>query len=312
MTAPGSRPSPGQVPAPRLEEVSPGIYAYLQPDWSWSLSNTGFIVGKRGVIAVDACSTASRTQAFADAIRRVSQAPVRALVNTHHHGDHTFGNYRFPGAAIIAHEKCRQRVLELGLAPMNLPPVGNWGDLELDPPLVTFEERLTLWADDLRLEVLFVGPAHTSNDVVVWVPERRVLFAGDIVFKGCTPFVLEGCIWHYFETLERLRGLGAEVIVPGHGEVCGPEALDEVEGYLRMVQERARELYEAGVRDPLEGARQIELGRYGEWGESERIVGNLARAFSELRGEPPCHPIDPFWVAGLMEQYLGRPLVSKA
>ena len=304
--------APGQAPAPRLEEVSPGIYAYLQPDWSWFLNNTGFIVGKRGVIAVDACATASRTQAFADAIRRVSQAPVRALVNTHHHGDHTFGNYRFPGAAIIAHEKCRQRVLELGLAPMNLPPVGNWGDLELDPPLVTFEERLTLWADDLRLEVLFVGPAHTSNDVVVWVPERRVLFAGDIVFKGCTPFVLEGCIWHYFETLERLRGLGAEVIVPGHGEVCGPEALDEVEGYLRMVQERARELYEAGVRDPLEGARQIELGRYGEWGESERIVGNLARAFSELRGEPPCHPIDPFWVAGLMEQYLGRPLVSKA
>jgi cyclase len=303
---------PAQAPPPQLQEVSPGIYAYLQPDWSWFLNNTGFIVGRRGVIAVDACATAARTQALVEAIGRISRAPVRALVNTHHHGDHTFGNYRFPGAAIIAHHRCREHVLQVGLRVTSLVQGVEWGDLEVDPPLVTFEERLTLWADDLQLEAIFVGPAHTSNDVVVWVPERRVLFTGDIVFKGCTPFVLEGCIWHYFQTLQRLRELGPEVIVPGHGPVCGPEALDEVEGYLRFLQERAQEAFQAGIRDPLEAARQIDLGPYAQWGERERIVGNLARAFSELRGEPPCHPLGLADIAAQMQQYLGHPLRSLA
>ncbi len=303
---------PERAPPPRLEEVSPGIYAYLQPDWSWFLNNTGFVVGRRGVIAVDACATAARTQAFLEAIGRVSRAPVRAVVNTHHHGDHTFGNYRFPGAAIIAHERCREHVLAVGLRVTALVQGVEWGDLEVDPPFVTFQERLTLWADDLRLEAIFVGPAHTSNDVVLWVPERKVLFTGDIVFKDCTPFVLEGCIGHYFETLRLLRELGPEIIVPGHGPVCGPEALDEVEGYLRFLQERAQEAFRAGVTDPLEAARQIDLGPYAEWGERERIVGNLARAFSELRGEPPCHPLDIAAIAAQMQQYLGQPLRSLA
>ncbi|MCS7276500.1 MAG: MBL fold metallo-hydrolase [Dehalococcoidia bacterium] len=304
--------TPGRAPAPQLQEVSPGIYAYLQPDWSWFLNNTGFIVGRRGVIAVDACATAARTQALAEAIGRISRAPVRALVNTHHHGDHTFGNYRFPGAAIIAHELCRRHVLEVGLRVTALVQGVEWGDLEVDPPFVTFQDSITLWADDLRLEVIYVGPAHTSNDVVVWVPERRVLFAGDVVFKGCTPFVLEGCIGHYFETLDRLRELGPEVVVPGHGPVCGPEAFGEVEGYLRFLQERAREALRAGITDPLEAARQIDLGPYAEWGERERIVGNLARAFSELRGEPPCHPLDTPAIVAQMQQYLGQPLRSLA
>jgi len=239
-------------------------------------------------------------------------APGGAGANPHHHGDRPFGNYRFPGAAIIAHERCREHVLAVGLRVTALVQGVEWGDLEVDPPFVTFQDRLTLWADDLRLEAIFVGPAHTSNDVVLWVPERKVLFTGDIVFKDCTPFVLEGCIGHYFETLRLLRELGPQVIVPGHGPVCGPEALDEVEGYLRFLQERAQEAFRAGVTDPLEAARQIDLGPYAEWGERERIVGNLARAFSELRGEPPCHPLDIAAIAAQMQQYLGQPLRSLA
>jgi cyclase len=93
----------------KLQQVSEGIYAYLQPDGSWHLNNTGFLASRDGVISVDATSTERRTRAYLDAIAAVTREPVRTLVNTHHHGDHTHGNYLFGGATIVGHERCLRR-----------------------------------------------------------------------------------------------------------------------------------------------------------------------------------------------------------
>src|SRR5664279_3850965 len=94
--------------------VSDGIYAYIQADGTWWINNTGFLVGTRGVISVDACSTTARTSAYLDAIGKVTDQPVRTLINTHHHGDHTFGNYLFSGASIVGHDGVRESLLEWG------------------------------------------------------------------------------------------------------------------------------------------------------------------------------------------------------
>ena len=77
---------------PQTCEVSPGVYAYIQPDGTWWINNTGFLTGPQGVISIDSCATRRRMQAYLDAIAGVTRAPVRAVINTHHHGDHTFGN----------------------------------------------------------------------------------------------------------------------------------------------------------------------------------------------------------------------------
>jgi len=92
---------------PEVQEVSPGIYAYLQPDGTWWINNTGFLVGPQGVISIDSCSTERRTRAYQAAIAAITRSPVRAVINTHHHGDHTFGNCMFPAAAIIGQERAR-------------------------------------------------------------------------------------------------------------------------------------------------------------------------------------------------------------
>lgn len=94
-------PASDEIPAPTLEEVSDGIFAYVQLDGSWGLNNAGFFVGKQAVTVVDTCFTEARTRAFVDAIESVTGLPMRTLVNTHHHGDHTHGNYLLPGATII-------------------------------------------------------------------------------------------------------------------------------------------------------------------------------------------------------------------
>ena len=101
-----SRTSDIKVPGPpETQEVADGIWAYIQPDGTWWINNTGFLTGPQGVISIDACSTERRTRAYQAAIAAVTRAPVRAVVSTHHHGDHTFGNCLFPGAALIGHER---------------------------------------------------------------------------------------------------------------------------------------------------------------------------------------------------------------
>ena len=279
---------------PRVEEVSDGVHAYIQPDGTWWINNTGFLVGGKGVVSVDACSTERRTRAYLDAIGAVTRLPVRTLVNTHHHGDHTYGNYLFSGATIVGHEGTRTGVQQWG-KPWDEPvwTKVDWGDIELEPPFLTYREGVTLWVDDLRCEVTHVGTAaHTTNDSIVWLPERRVLFSGDLLFNGGTPFLLQGSVAGIITVLEDIvKPLGAETIVPGHGPVAGPEVIDAVLSYARFVQRTAAEAKAAGLT-PLDAARQTDLGEFADLRDSERLAGNLHRAYAELDGAEPGAQLD--------------------
>jgi cyclase len=297
------------VGEPVVHEVSTGIYAYVQPDGSWFLNNTGFLVGRDGVVSIDTTSTERRTRAYLEAIARVTNRPIRTLVNTHHHGDHTHGNCLLPLATIVGHPLCRDEILGFPMP----PPRGiwhdpEWGDLQPNPPFLTFEDHVTLWVDDLRVELHYIGtPAHTTNDVVAWIPERSVLFTGDLIFVGGTPFVPMGSISGSLVALERVRAFGARTLVPGHGPVSGPEVIQPVEDYLRFVRDTARAGKAAGL-SPLELARQTDLGRFAELTDAERIVGNLHRAYAELDGAAPGAPIDVISALQDMVTYHGGPL----
>jgi cyclase len=257
---------------------------FRQPDGTWFINNTGFLVASGGVTSIDTCSTERRTRDYLAAIARVSPAPVRTLINTHHHGDHTHGNCFLPGATIVGHDRCRDEVLAFGLP--HFPGIFSdvdWGEIRVAPPFLTYSEGVTLYCDDLRCEVRYVGtPAHTSNDSIVWLPDRSVLFCGDLIFNGGTPFLLMGSVAGAIEVLQDvIRPLSPQVIVPGHGDVCGPEAIDDALGYLRFVQETAQRGKAAGL-SPLAAARDTDLGQYAGLGDPERIVGNLHRAYADL------------------------------
>ena len=304
-------PEGAEVPDPFLEEVSPGIYAYIQLDGSWGLNNAGFIVGEDAVTVIDSCFNEKRARAYNAAIASVTSLPVRTLVNTHHHGDHTNGNYLSPQATIIGHEQCREWMINTAVSSnrhAGLFPDVEWGDIEIAPPFVTFEDRLNIYVGDLKVEAKFVGPAHTTNDVILWIPERKLLFSGDIIFNGGTPFVSMGSLAGSLRALEEIRALGAEKIVPGHGLVCGAEQIDVQVAYLRFLQEVARNGFDAG-QTPLEAAMATELGQFASLTDPERLAGNLHRAYSEIRGEPFGTTLDlPTVVADMMAYNGGNPV----
>ncbi|MDV6014292.1 MBL fold metallo-hydrolase [Haloechinothrix sp. LS1_15] len=300
---------------PYTQTLAGGVVAYVQPDGTWFLNNTGIIVGDDAVAMIDHAGTEQRGRALMDTVARLGEGrPVRSLVNTHHHADHTFGNYLVPPeTAIIGHELCREEVIATGTAVTAFFEGPEWGDITIRPPEVTLTEALTIHAGDTRIELRHFGtPAHTTNDVVAHLPEHGIAFCGDLLFSGGTPFAVQGSISGWLATLDDLARLDAPVLVPGHGPVGGPERIDEVRRYLEFVAEAAADAYERGLT-PLEAARELDLAEFAALADAERIVGNLHRAYAEI--DDPDHPGKPLplpEIVGDMRAYLGGPLRSKA
>jgi cyclase len=296
-----------------LQEVGDGVFAYIQPDGSWFINNTGFVVGSSSVISIDACSTERRTRAFREQISAITPAPVTTLVNTHNHGDHTYGNSLIGAATIVGHEKCRTQIIKNGL-PANagiFEPI-EWGDLALAPPTVTFDDRIRLWSDDRPVELSYVGQAaHTTNDILIWLPDQQVLFCGDLLFNGGTPFLLSGSVTGAIDVLTNvLAPIPAKTIIPGHGAPCDRALIATIVDYLKFVLATARSGRDASL-SPLEVACETDLGEYTPWLDSERIVGNLHRAYADL--DPASPDVDMATALTDMVTYNGgKPLSCSA
>ncbi|GAA0896606.1 MULTISPECIES: MBL fold metallo-hydrolase [Streptomyces violaceusniger group] len=277
---------------PHLREVAEDVYAYIQPDGGWCLNNAGLITSGGRSALIDTAATEARTRALREAVAAITTRAPRFVVNTHPHGDHTFGNRFFADeAVIVSHEGTRA---EMDLAQLHLTglwPEVCWGDVSVELPSLTYRGVLTLHLGDTQAELMHLGTAHTRNDTVVWLPRQRVLFTGDVVMSGATPFCLTGSISGSLDVIGHLRSLNPESVVSGHGPVGGAELLDETAGYLRYVQRLAADGTAAGLT-PLEVAREAGAGPYAGLLDSERLVPNLHRAYAEAGGAEPGHWMD--------------------
>ncbi|WP_137988258.1 MBL fold metallo-hydrolase [Streptomyces vilmorinianum] len=300
----GARTGTRSTVPPELTEVADGVFSYVQPDGGWCLNNAGLVVSGDRAALVDTAATEARARALREAVLSVAPAAPQVLVNTHFHGDHTFGNFVFPESLVVGHERARTEMTEAGLHLTGLWPDVEWGDLELVPPALTFRDRLTLHIGEKTAELLHLGPAHTSNDTVLWLPAARVLFTGDLVMNGVTPFCPMGSVAGSLEALDTMRALAPEVVVTGHGPVAGPGVFDETEGYLRLLQDLAQQGLAEGL-DPVELARRTDLGGYARWLDAERLVPNLFRAYAEEQGEPRGSRVDMSDLFARMVEYHG-------
>ena len=287
-----------------LEEIAKDIYACLQDDMGIGGNNTGF-VNLGGGLVIDTFYDLSRTRQMIELLKTVSSEPARRLVNTHHNGDHTWGNQLFQDAEIIAHRLCSEEIekeKKLNLPalfhtwmqrPKAIPPgmeqfidalrKFDFSGIELTLPNRLVEDRLDLELDGHPCQLIYVGPAHTSGDVIVNLPDHRVIFAGDIVFCQCTPIGWEGTHNKWIEALDIMLSFEPEVVVPGHGPLCGVDEVKELRAYFEFVYSEARRFFDEGL-DPLEASKKIDLGSYAEWAEPERLFFNVNRAYREFRG----------------------------
>lgn len=304
-----------------LHEVADGVFAWLQPDGGWGWSNAGLLRGDGASLLVDTLFDLDLTRAMLDAMAPVtSTAPIRTLVNTHANGDHCYGNQLVTGAEVVTSAASAREMealppsalalltgLDLG-EPANRYVRDAFGPFTFDgiePPHPdrTFSGTLSLAAGDRPVELIEVGPAHTAGDVIVHLPDAGTVLTGDILFVNGTPIVWDGPIQNWLDACDRILDLACEVIVPGHGPLTDADGVRAVADYLRFVREEATIRWRAGMTAP-DAARDIDLGPYGAWGESERIAINVDAVYREL---DPGHE-SPGVVAlfGLMGELAGR------
>ena len=309
-----------------LREIATDVYACLQEDRGLGTSNSGF-VNRGGGLVVDTFWDLPHTHQLVETYARVWKGPARRVVNTHHNGDHCWGNQLFAGAEIIGHRRCAAAFTKESPATMQMlrnaadsanPAVAalskalaawDFSGIELRPPTTVVDEELRLELDGIRVHLRYVGPAHTAGDVIVHLPEQRVVFTGDVLFRLCTPIGWEGTFDRWIAALNEIIALDPQVIVPGHGLLCGVEGPREMQAYLRYVRAEAARSFAAGL-SVVDAAKHIDLGPYAGWTEPERIVFSVARAYRELRGEPFDAPIDVMAMfQGMYELRSSKPAV---
>jgi glyoxylase-like metal-dependent hydrolase (beta-lactamase superfamily II) len=294
--------------APRLEDLGQGLYAWLQPDGSWGLSNAGLVSDAGQSLLVDTLYDLPRTRRMLAAMADATPAARRidTLVNTHANGDHCFGNQLVGDARIIASTATAEEMTEVPPETMaamlaNADQMGEAGrflekafgafefeDIRLTPPTETFDGRLELAVGDHAVELIEVGPAHTRGDVLIHVPAAGVIFTGDILFIDGTPIMWEGPVANWIAACERIAALEPRVVVPGHGPLTDARGALAVRDYLVYVRDETRKRFDAGL-SAREAALDIHLGDYSAWSDSERIAVNVVTLYREFgdTSEPP-------------------------
>jgi glyoxylase-like metal-dependent hydrolase (beta-lactamase superfamily II) len=241
-----------------LTKISEDVYSYVDvkngsPANSFA-ANAGIVVGKDAVLVVDTLISAKEAERFLADIRKVTDKPIRYVVNTHTHLDHAFGNCVFTklGAVVIAQEKDRE-ALEKS-ADSALKSAVAFGVTEemlqgttIAVPTVSFTERARVDLGGLAVELISAASSHTAGSALAWVPSRRVLFAGDVLFTDSHPYLAEGELAGWLKALDAVAAFDATAIVPGHGPLSTVKDVEDMKAYLTIFDMKAREMAAAGA-----------------------------------------------------------------
>jgi cyclase len=302
---------------PGLVPLGNGTFAYLQPDGGWGYSNAALVTDGNDALLVDTLFDFPHTRAMLDTFARATPAKIRTLVNTHHNGDHCYGNKLVEGAEIIATERAAEemrRETPRGLAQFMkaAPGMGLVGEylvhcfgtfdfdgVETKHPDTTFHGRMTRVVGSKEVRLIEVGPAHTGGDALVHVPADRTLFTGDILFVEGTPILWAGPVGNWIAACEMIESMDVETVVPGHGPVTDKKGVARVREYLTYIRDEAKKRFDAGM-PAFEAARSIALDDFKGWGDAERIAVNTATLYREFGDKDA--PADAATLFGWMAQ----------
>jgi glyoxylase-like metal-dependent hydrolase (beta-lactamase superfamily II) len=295
LIALGSAANGQAFPEPRTVKLNERVYVLLGPIQHANRVNQGYminstvIVGNKGVILVDSGGSVEVGRHIAKAVRRITGKPVTHVVNTHHHGDHYLGNGAFEGATFISSEMCRKMVLETGPEWLGIMEHDIGRKLPGTKPLaavVTYPEgaRAESVIDGVRIVFWVPRGSHTVGDLMVYLPDDRILVAGDVLANQIVPTFQDGNVKNWIGTLGEIRALDAAAFVPGHGDLM---TLNDV-GALRDAMIR----FHAGVkegfangRDEGEIRKSLDLAAWNKLERSYMIGRNINRAYLEIEAD---------------------------
>ncbi len=289
----GTQVQAAAIPTPKVVKVNDRIYALLGPMELPNKENQGYmvnstlIIGDHGAILVDTGFTDEIGAHLAKAIAKITPKPVVHIINTHHHGDHTFGNAAFPQAKVISSEMCRKLLMEGEadwLATVENAVGRKFPNTHAVPASQVYarNSKTELTLDGVKMVFWVPEAAHTQGDMMVWLPDDQVLLAGDILVNEVTPNFRDAQVKEWIHALAQIQEVPAKTVIPGHGPLMS--LTDVAAMHARMAKLYAG--IEAGYKDGLtdsEIRNKLDLSAWQKLHHfKEQMGGNINKAYLEV------------------------------
>jgi cyclase len=255
------------------ERVSENVY-WFQSE-IYAQVTAGVVTGSQWAIVIDTLALPEETLAMRSFIEEELNVPVRYVINTHYHADHSWGNCFFPGATVIGHSLCREAMITKGTASLEAAKRQNplFKQVKLVPPHVTFSKGEMALRVGKKSLILIQTPGHSNDGISVLIEEDRVLFAGDAFLP--LPYVVDGDVDDLVASIKKIGKMGLENIVQGHGDIILrgeiDEAVKENLSYLSAIRKAVRNA--SRRRNPMDALALIDIESCGK---SRVYLGGLA------------------------------------
>jgi phosphoglycerate dehydrogenase-like enzyme/glyoxylase-like metal-dependent hydrolase (beta-lactamase superfamily II) len=278
-----------------VKEVAPGVFfrysaiSATDKDVVFGGSNNIWVIFEDYVVVIDANFPKEAADVIA-AVRKTTDKPIRYVFDTHHHGDHAYGNAVFAkeGASIVAQANCAKLLRVNGpkeFADAGKPPMGreDVAKSTLKVPNVIFDDKLVLDDGTQRIEFLFMGHAHTAGDGVAYLPKHKILCTGDACVNGAFNFMGHSDSASWIRALEKMQQLDVKLMCPGHGALAGKELLEKQKRYFIELREQVAKGIAAdkSVEDVI---KAVDMPWYKEWTGTPPAGANVEHVYAELTG----------------------------
>ena len=276
---------------PNIRKIKDGIYVYVGTNFN---SNCGIVITQEGVVLIDSGHNPTDSRAIFDAVKKLSPLPIRFLLDTEPHPDHTTGHFVFsPPAVIIAHEGATEsmvgreketpgRIEKLaGTSPEMRKALDGY---RFVPPQIEYRQKATINLGERTFELMYLNGVHSEADTAVWLPKERVLFsASGIVVDQINilrPFVT---IPDILAAAKMMKALNPEFVIPGHGQPGTVKIFDDTEKYYALLLERVGKLAKEG-KSLDEIKKEVKMPEYDSWASKERFPSNVEAAYKAVKG----------------------------
>jgi glyoxylase-like metal-dependent hydrolase (beta-lactamase superfamily II) len=286
----------------KVEQVAPDVYFHEGDIGRKGHCNNGWIVFQDYVLVIDG-NFPSGAQEILPKIKAVTDKPIRFAFDTHHHGDHAYGNQVWVenGATPVAHAGVIEEMKKYETGYYGDKP-GRWEDTaknrkdvaasKLKPPTLLYSKDMIFDDGKHRVELLHFGVAHTHGDGFAWLPKERILFTGDACVNGAYNYVGDGNVQQWVQTLEAVKKLQPKVVCPGHGPIGGPEVLEDQQGFFIELRKEVKQLVEAGMKaEEVKAAAAMIKETIRKQERLARYIGGsfdaqVEKVYVEMGGQP--------------------------
>ena len=275
---------------PNIRKITDGIYVYVGNNLN---SNAGIVLTQEGVVLIDSGHNPTDSRALLAAVKKLTPLPVRYLIDTEPHGDHTTGHFVFsPPAVIVAHEGATDSMKAAFNPKRNEKLMAESAEMRAAfegfrfvLPHIEYRQKMTLNVGERTFELFYLKNVHSESDTAVWLPKERVLFSasGIVVnqFNILRPFVT---IPDILAAAKMMKGLNPEFVIPGHGIPGTVKIFDDTEKYYALLLERVGKMAKEG-KSLDEIKKEVRMPEYDHWATKERFPTNVEAAYKVVKGE---------------------------